>query len=127
MADYASRGKRVLLVCQKRAALDVVAQRLSEVGMGNFIALVHDFKNDRRSLYAQILNQIESLEDYKRLNSSLDAIQLERQFLQVSRRIDQITEDLEEFKHALYDEEECGISIKELYLTSNPQWTCDKS
>lgn len=118
MADYASRGKRTLLVCQKRAALDVVSQRLREVGMGNFIALVHDFKNDRRSLYAQILNQIESLEDYRRLNGSLDAIQLERQFLQASRRIDQMTEELEEFKHALYDQEECGISVKELYLTS---------
>ncbi len=118
MADYASRGKKVLLVCQKRAALDVVWQRLQEVGMGNFIALVHDFKDDRRGLYAQVLQQIESLEDYKRLNNSLDAIQLERQFLQASRRIDQITEELEEFKHALYDQEECGVSVKELYLTS---------
>lgn len=118
MADYASRGKRVLLVCQKRAALDVVSDRLSQVGMSNFIALVHDFKNDRRSLYEQILSQIETLEDYKRLNSSLDAIQLERQFLQASRRIDQITEELEEFKQALFDREECGVSVKELYLTS---------
>jgi len=118
MADYASRGKRTLLVCQKRAALDVVSERLTEVGMDNFIALVHDFKNDRRPLYAQILQQIERLEEYKRLNNSLDAIQLERQFLQASRRIDQITEELEEFKHALFDQQECGISVKELYLTS---------
>jgi hypothetical protein len=118
MADYASRGKRTLLVCQKRAALDVVSQRLDEVGMGNFMALVHDFKNDRRRLYSQILKQIEDLEEYKRLNNSLDAIQLERQFLQASRRIDQITEELEEFKEALYDQQECGVSVKELYLTS---------
>ncbi len=118
MADYASRGKRVLLVCQKRAALDVVSERLQEVGMGKFIALVHDFKNDRKELYAQILEQIENLDDYKRLNSSLDAIQLERQFLQVSRRTDQITEEFEEFKQALFDQQECGISVKELYLTS---------
>ena len=118
MADYASRGKKTLLVCQKRAALDVVSQRLDSVGMGNFIALVHDFKNDRRSLYAQILAQIESLEEYKRLNGSLDAIQLERQFLQSSRRIDQITEELEDFRQALFDFNECEISVKELYLTS---------
>ncbi len=118
MADYASRGKRVLLVCQKRAALDVVSERLHEVGMGKFIALVHDFKNDRKELYAQILEQIENLDDYKRLNSSLDAIQMERQFLQICRRIDQITEEFEEFKQALFDQQECGISVKELYLTS---------
>ncbi len=118
MADYASRGKRVLLVCQKRAALDVVSERLHEAGMGNFIALVHDFKNDRRPLYNQILEQIENLNEYKRLNGSLDAIQIERQFLQVSRRIDQITEEFEEFKLALFDQQECGVSVKELYMTS---------
>jgi hypothetical protein len=120
MADYASRGKRVLMVCQKRAALDVVAGRLNEAGMGQFIALVHDFKNDRKSLYGQVLEQIENLDEYKRLNNSLDAIQLERQFLQESRRTDQITEELEEFKHALFDQEECGMSVKEMYLSSDP-------
>ncbi len=118
MADYASRGKRVLLVCQKRAALDVVSERMHEVGMGKFIALVHDFKNDRKELYTQILEQIENLDEYKRLNGSLDAIQIERQFLQVSRRIDQITEEFEEFKLALFDQQECGVSVKELYLSS---------
>jgi superfamily I DNA and/or RNA helicase len=106
-------------VCQKRAALDVVSARLREVGMGDFFALVHDFKNDRRQLFAQILQQIENLEEYRRQNNSLDAIQIEREFLQASRRIDQITEELEELKHALYDQEECGISVKELFLTSN--------
>ena len=35
MADFASRGKRVLLVCQKRAALDVVYQRLETIGMND--------------------------------------------------------------------------------------------
>ncbi len=118
MADYAAQGKRVLLVCQKRAALDVVYQRLQEIGLDPFVALVHDFKNDRRELYQQILLQIESLEEYRHQNNSLDAIYLEREFLQASRRIDQITEELEEFKRSLFDEEECGISIKELYLTS---------
>ena len=119
MADYASRGKRVLMVCQKRAALDVVADRLQQVGIGDFVATVHDFKNDRKQLYNQVLAQIDSLEDFRRLNNGLDIIQLEREFLQSSRRIDQITEELEEFKHALFDHQECGLSVKELYLTSD--------
>jgi superfamily I DNA and/or RNA helicase len=119
LADYAARGKRVLMVCQKRAALDVVAERLQHVGMGKFLALVHDFKNDRRSLYAQILDQIDSLDDYRRKNNSLDAIKLEREFLQASRQIDHLTEELEEFKQALFDSTECGLSVKELYLSSS--------
>ncbi|WP_436517865.1 AAA domain-containing protein [Ekhidna sp. To15] len=120
ICDFIARGKNVLLVCQKKAALDVVYQRLREKEMHDFVALVHDFKNDRKPIYEQIDLQIESVEVYQKKNNSLDAIQLERGFLQASRRIDQIVEELEEFREALFDEEECGKSAKELYLTSSP-------
>ncbi|MFA0961390.1 DEAD/DEAH box helicase [Roseivirga sp. BDSF3-8] len=120
IADFAARGKRVLLVCQKRAALDVVHQRLSNIGLGDFSALVHDFKNDRKALYEQINSQIERIREYQQKNNSLDAIQLERGFLQASRQVDQITEELDEFRFALFDESEAGVSIKELYLSSDP-------
>ena len=46
-------------------------------------------------------------------------IQTERKFFQLCRRIDQIAEELEEFKFALFDDKECGLSVKELYLTSD--------
>ncbi len=119
IADYMARGKRVLLVCQKRAALDVVYQRFEELEMSDFLGLVHDFKNDRKQLYEKIDRQIKHIDFYKASGNSLDALQLERSFLQYARRIDQITEELEEFKAALYDEQECGLSAKELYLTSD--------
>lgn len=120
ICDFIARGKNVLLVCQKRAALDVVYSRLQEKDMHDFVALVHDFKNDRKPIYEQIDQQIESIDVYKQKNNSLDAIQLERGFLQASRRIDQILEELQEFRDALFDESECGKSAKELYLTSFP-------
>lgn len=120
IADHIARGKRVLVVCQKRAALDVVYERLKKKGVADFIGLVHDFKNDRKDIYEQIASQIERLHEYKQKNNSLDSIQLERSFLQASRRIDQISEELEEFKEALYNEEECGLTVKELYLSSDP-------
>ena len=120
ICDFIARGKNVLLVCQKKAALDVVYERLKEKEMHDFVALVHDFKNDRKPIYEQIDLQIESVEVYEKKNNSLDAIQLERGFLQASRRIDQIVEELQEFREALFDESECGKSAKELYLTSSP-------
>jgi len=123
IADYIARGKNVLLVSQKRAALDVVFERLKEKELNDFIGLLHDFKNDRKSIYQQLEGQIDRLEDYKSLNNSLDAIQLERNFLKTSRRIDQLEEELGEFKSALFDDRECGLSVKELYLTSDPQST----
>ena len=120
IADFTARGKKVLVVSQKRAALDVVQERLARVGMRPFVGNVHDFKNDRKTLYAQILNQIEQIEDYQKQNQGLDAILLERNFTQESRQIDKILETLQEFKEALFDVSECGISVKELYLTSSP-------
>lgn len=119
IADFASKGKRVLLVCQKRAALDVVYQRLATVGMKDFVGLIHDFKNDRPHLYRQIASQIDKVESYRQQNYSLDAVFLERQFTQESRAIDRTVTELNAFREALFDETECGVSIKELYLTSS--------
>ncbi len=120
MVDFAARGQRVLLVCQKRAALDVVHQRLQSLGFGDFAALIHDFKNDRAALYRQIAAQIDRVEDNKVLNYSLDTVFLDREFTKNSRLIDQIVAELDAFKTALFDESECGLSIKELYLSSDP-------
>lgn len=119
IADFTSRGKKVLVVCQKRVALDTVFQRLEKVGMTDFVALVHDFKNDRKSLFEKVAHQIEQIEGFQKKNKSLDAIFLERNFTQLSRRIDKISDELQAFKNALFDESICGISVKELYLTSD--------
>ncbi len=120
VADFTARGKNVLVVSHKRAALDVVFQRLRQIGMGNFVGNVHDFKQDRQALYAQILQQIDSVDAYKKENLSLDSIFLERTFDAESRKIDKLVEELQSFKDALFDTSLCGISAKELYLTSNP-------
>jgi D-mannonate dehydratase len=120
VADFTARGKSVLVVSQKRAALDVVYERLRQIGMEQFVGSVHDFKNDRKALYSQILHQVEQIDAYKKHNYSLDSIFLERSFDQESRRIDKIVEELDSFKTALFDTSLCGVSVKELYLTSQP-------
>ncbi len=119
IADFTARGKKVLVVCQKRAALDVVYERLSELKLDKFSALVHDFKNDRKQIYEQIYEQIEAIDAYERMNNGLDTIYMERTHLQASRKIEQCIEELAEFKHALFDDTECGFSPKELYLTTD--------
>ena len=119
ISDAVSKGKNVLVVCQKRVALDVVASRLMEKGLEKFAALVHDHQNDRSKLYRQIDEQIAQVENYRLENSALDSIFLERDFLRLSRDIDRISEEIDEFRDALFNDGECGISPKELYLTSD--------
>lgn len=120
ISDAVANNKTVLVVCQKKVALDVVYNRLLEMDLADFTALVHDHKNDRKDVFRKISDQIDKLDEYELDNRSLDAIQLERNFLKNTRLIDQLTSDLEEFRSALFDEKECGLSIKELYLTSSP-------
>jgi DNA polymerase III delta prime subunit len=120
LADAIASGKRALLVCQKRAALDVVYERLKKIELGDFLGLVHDFRNDRKDIFAKIERQINHIDDFKAKNRSVDSIQMERRFFQASRAIDQITDELEQFKSALFDISECGVTVKELYLTSDP-------
>ncbi|MGI9517878.1 MAG: DUF4011 domain-containing protein, partial [Pirellulaceae bacterium] len=48
IADYAARGKRVLFVCEKRAAIDVVYARLRQCGLGDLCCLIHDSQADKK-------------------------------------------------------------------------------
>ena len=121
VSDFTARGKKVLVVSQKRAALDVVHRRLSQKGMGAFTGLVHDINADRSSIYAQLLQQIESVEEYKKQNLALNSIYTDRQFLEASRGINRCLLKLASFKQALFDTSRCGWSAKELYLRSNLQ------
>jgi hypothetical protein len=59
VADAIGRGERVAVVSEKRAALDVVAQRLEHAGLAHATALVHDVQDDRKPLYARIAARLE--------------------------------------------------------------------
>lgn len=54
IADYAGRGKRVLFVCEKRAALDVVFHRLKQTGIDSLCCLIHDSQTDKKAFIADL-------------------------------------------------------------------------
>ncbi|MEJ0032895.1 MAG: hypothetical protein WDO15_22145 [Bacteroidota bacterium] len=70
-------------------------------------------------MYDKAARQIERIDEYKTRNNSLNTIQIERTFFEVSRKIDALCEELESFKKVLFDDIECGRSVKEMYLTSD--------
>lgn len=49
IADYVARGKRVLFVCEKRAAIDVVYHRLRMQGLAPLTCLIHDSQADKKA------------------------------------------------------------------------------
>ena len=54
IADYAGQGKRVLFVCEKRAALDVVFSRLKQTGLAPLCSLIHDSQSDKKAFIADL-------------------------------------------------------------------------
>ncbi|QIF06151.1 AAA domain-containing protein [Roseimicrobium sp. ORNL1] len=56
IADNIARGKRVLFVCEKRAAIDVVFHRLRQQGLDELCCLIHDSQTDKKA-FIQNLKQ----------------------------------------------------------------------
>jgi hypothetical protein len=54
IAASVAEGRRVLFVCEKRAALDVVAQRLRQVGLDQLVAIIHDSQLDRKAFISDL-------------------------------------------------------------------------
>ncbi len=75
IADMVAHGKRVLFVCEKRAAIDVVYHRLRQRGLHDLVCLIHDSQADKRD-FIQDLKAC-----YERLlvsEAALDAADRER-------------------------------------------------
>lgn len=61
IADAVGGGRRVLFVCAKRAALDVVFQRLEACGLGSLCCLIHDSQGDKKSFVHELRDTYEGL------------------------------------------------------------------
>ncbi len=60
IADYVARGKRVLFVCEKRAAIDVVYHRLRMQGLSRLSCLIHDSQGDKKAFIKDLKESYES-------------------------------------------------------------------
>lgn len=74
VADALRRGERVAVVAEKRAALDVVYQRLETLGLGDAAAVVHDVRDDRRDLFGRLGARLAELAPRKANQTRLDVL-----------------------------------------------------
>ncbi len=85
VTDALRHGQRVLVVCQKRAALDVVHERLRQAGLDDICLLVHDPNADRKAAFQALARLIDGptpgvpdlrplCDEVDRLVDDLDAI-----------------------------------------------------
>lgn len=107
IGDHLARGERVLFVCDKRTALDVVANRLNASGLGELCALVHDPQRDQKNLYMSIRDQLDALGDKTPKN-------VDRTIEKIDAEIKQIHADLSAFRKLLSEDREGSHSLHEL-------------
>ncbi|MGV3622524.1 MAG: AAA domain-containing protein [Archangium sp.] len=60
LADAVASGKRVLFVCEKRAAIDVVFHRLKMQGLAPLTCLIHDSQTDKKAFIKDLKETYES-------------------------------------------------------------------
>jgi very-short-patch-repair endonuclease len=106
VADALARDKRVLVVCQKRPAIDVVFDRLSDHQLGVSAAVIHDAAGDRPALYKKLHT----------LMQKGDAPQPPRgkAFRQLGAEVDQLTQHLRAIIEPLASDVH-GLRLYEIY------------
>jgi very-short-patch-repair endonuclease len=78
IASLTARGKRVLFVAEKRAAIDAVLKRLEQVGLSDLVFDIHGGVAARRAVAQQLADSIERSRGIAAFDSSKTHRELER-------------------------------------------------
>ena len=102
IANCLGRGKRVLFVAEKQAALSVVKKRLDSIGLGDFCLELHSGKADKAQL-------LKSLENTISLAAEADS----PSFAEKSAQIAEVRKALNAPVSALHRKRRLGVSVYE--------------
>ncbi len=113
ISDAISKKKRVLVVSQKKAALDVVYNRLGPIN--EKAMYVTDETKEKKSFYSKCLSahqrdMASALTDVNKLQASFDELQ---------EKIDSERTKLDDIYRLLNDKRPFGLSLSEMYSSSS--------
>ncbi|MGU8740188.1 AAA domain-containing protein [Clostridium perfringens] len=100
-----ANGKKILMVSQKRAALDVIYNRLGE--LNSKAVIIHDINNDKKGFYAFLSSALENIKTFN-----------EDYFEQIKENneyIDKKITLLEKLARALSENTDYGLTLQEMY------------
>lgn len=102
IADALYRGKRVLFVAAKKAALDVVHRRLEQIGLAPFTLELHSNKSKKSDVLAQLAKSVETA----KLTKTAD-------FEQEAQRLDTAKKAISDYVNILHQKQQVGWSLYE--------------
>lgn len=100
IADYVARDQKVLFVCEKCAALDVVFHRLKNKKLDELCCLIHDSQTDKKSF---IMNLKDTYEAFMKQDMSTSSLSRKRD--KVIYQIETHLGKLEQFHNNMRDGE----------------------
>jgi len=107
ITDGLCKGKRILMVSQKRAALDVIYNRLADIK--SKMVLIHDANRDKKDFYIKVVDALKK-----------DALEYdmysEIKRDEVATQIDEKIIGLEKIAEMLMQEQAFGLSLQEMYI-----------
>ena len=108
IGDHLARGEKVLFVCDKRTALDVVKYRLDALGIGDLVGVIHDPQRDRRDFYMGLRQQLEDMSERSIPRNP------QRALTECNRRLETLHSELRQAYAAIHQEDEMGESFHDV-------------
>lgn len=103
IVDRLAQDQRVLVVCQKKTALDVVYNRLGQIGLQGSVALVHDYNQNKADVYRKVTGVMQQ--------TAPDSVNMER----VSDEKQALAEKLNKIARSLHTLRPFGKTLFTLY------------
>lgn len=103
IANALAKGKSVLFVAEKMAALSVVQQRLNNIGIGPFCMELHSNKSNKRD----VLNQLNEAAQVAKQDSP-------GTWLKEAEQTAQLRKELDVYAQALHERQKSGLSLFEM-------------
>ena len=113
ISDCIGRNEKILVVSQKRAAIQVILKRLQSVGLEKRALLVTDLARDRQPIIQGIREQIANYSSQSYDKNHVDHLKEKRENL--AKQIDRIELDLDELSHQIHIVDEIsGLSYRNI-------------
>lgn len=103
IANALARGKTVLFVAEKMAALEVVQKRLDAIGIGSFCLELHSNKAKKSAVLEQL-----------RLATEVTREQSPDSYLAKAEQLSQLRRELDAYADAMHQPTGCGLSLYQL-------------
>ena len=117
IADNLPRGKKILLVCEKRAALDVVKNRLKNIKKN--CILVHDCNKERDATFRDMASV---LDDYKSNAGDPERRKHKENIIKKSKEIDEKITEIRELINLFNDSKDRGITLRDIYKRTEKEF-----